>query len=178
MAGTHARNYVAHFPEHVKNVLVVANDMQDCSALAAALAEMHAREAVRIYLLAVVIPPTGHARSFLRAIDLKRSLHQHGQRALRPLRDLLDAAQVPYQHHVEVGQWLAAISEFAQARGCRRILIGDNQGSAMRDLVLRHDRWKIESCIEKAGLACAVVQLDEAAARPPAGFGEAAQDRQ
>jgi hypothetical protein len=161
----------------VSNVLVVVNDLQDCDALAAELASLHARQVVRIYLLAVQVPPTGHASSFLRGVDLKRSLRQQGLRALRPLRERLDADGTPYRHHVEIGPWLDVIGEFAIARGCRRVLIGDNRASALRNLVLRHDRWKIAAHLGREGLACAVMQLVDTAVPVRASIGPAVRER-
>ena len=61
MAAIDAPAHTALFPAAVRNVLVVVNRLQDFQSIAGKLARMHQRESVRIHLLAVEPPPTGHA---------------------------------------------------------------------------------------------------------------------
>ncbi|HXZ49327.1 MAG TPA: universal stress protein [Usitatibacter sp.] len=157
MAARFAPAHVALFPPAVRNVLVVANRLQDPRSIAAKLARMHREEPVRIYLLAVVPAPTGHAMAFLRGIDVKRVLREDGLKLLRPLRDGLDAAGVPYRHDVEVGRWEETIAAYARERCCKSILIGDHDIRDTRrlaHLLLRHDAWRIRTRLIRSGFAC------------------------
>jgi len=146
--------HVALFPASVRNVLVVANRLQDFASIAAKLARMHRTEPVRIHLLAVEPPPTGHAMQFLKGIDVRRILGEDGRKRLQPLMDLLDAAGVPYRHEVEVGRWEETITRFAQDRCCKSIVMGDHDARPLGSLLLRHDAWRIRTRLVKLGFAC------------------------
>jgi nucleotide-binding universal stress UspA family protein len=154
VAALPAPAYRALFPAAVRNVLVIVNGLQDQRAIAARLARMHDEEPLRIHLLAVEPAPTGHAMAFLKGIDVKRVLREDGLDRMRALRGLLDAAGVPYRHHVEVGRWEETIARFAQERCCKSIVMGENRGSALRNLVLRHDAWRIRAHLVRCGFAC------------------------
>jgi len=150
--------HLALFPASVRNILVIANRLQDTRRIAGRLARMHRDEAVRIYLLAVVTAPTGHAMAFLRGIDVRRILREDGLVLLGPLRTELDAAGVPYQHEVEVGRWEETIASFARARGCRSIVIGDGETRRLAaHWLLRHDAWRVRTKLVRAGFACETI---------------------
>jgi nucleotide-binding universal stress UspA family protein len=163
MAATATRNHAAQFPAAVKNVLVVVCGLQDARATARILAGMHAREAIRIHLLAVETPPSGYARFFLRDVDYRKVQEAEGLEKLAPLRGELEAAGIPYRFHVEIGPWLATISRFSREIGCARIVVGTNPGHAFRDLLLWHDCWRIRSHLRRAGSDCPVVRREERA---------------
>lgn len=157
MAALLAPAHVAVFPTEVRNVLVVVNGLQDFRAIAAKLAALHDREPVRIHLLAVEHAPSGHAMAFLGGIDVKRLLREDGLAAMRPLRDLLDRAGVPYRHEVEVGPWEETIARFAQERCCKTIVMGEHDARRFGQLLLRHDAWRIRTRLVRAGFACETI---------------------
>ena len=95
--------------------------------------------------------------TFLRHIDVKHLLREDGLAAMRPLRDLLDKAGVPYRHEVEVGPWAETIASFAQERCCKTIVMGDHETHRFRHLVLAHDAWRIRTRLGRAGFACEMV---------------------
>lgn len=163
-----AKRYTAQFPAHVRNVLVLVSGLQDPRSLAATLCEMARHESVRIHLLSVQSPPSGHARVFLRGIDVARVQREDGLRELQPIRELLDAAGVCYHHHVQVGLQLPTVTRFAADRCCRRILVGDNKANIVKDLLLRHDCRRIASELAAIGFECSVLQREEVIAAPPA----------
>ncbi len=154
MAAIGSPAHAALFPATLRNVLVVVNRLQNFRSIAAKLERMHREECVRIHLLAVEPPPTGHAMQFLRRIDVRRLLREDGLKRLRPLMELLDAASVPYRHEVEVGRWQEAITRFAQERCCKSIVMGDHDARPLGGLLLRHDAWRIRSRLVKLGFAC------------------------
>ena len=154
MAAIGSPAHAALFPAAVRNILVVANRLQNFRSIAAKLERIHREECVRIYLLAVEPTPTGHAMQFLRRIDVRRLLHEDGLKRLRPLMELLDAASVPYRHEVEVGRWEEAITRFARERCCKSIVMGDHDARPLGGLLLRHDAWRIRTRLVKLGFAC------------------------
>jgi hypothetical protein len=149
------RAHIAHFPADVRNVLVVAGGLLDADATASLLAAMHSRESMRIHLLAIESRPTGYARSFLRTIDVPKIQDGVAHRHVAPLCDALDALGVAYRLHVATGPWLEAIEHHARELGCTRVVVGDNPHRTLYRLVLRHDRWRIESYLRGQGLDCA-----------------------
>ena len=161
MAARPATSYTAQFPAHVRNVLVLVSALQDPAALAATLREMARRESVRIHLLSVQSPPSGHARVFLRGIDSARVQREDGERELQPIRDLLDAAGIRYRHHVQIGPLMVSVARFAADLCCRRILVGDNKANLVKDLLLRHDCRRIGAELAAAGFECSVLQREE-----------------
>ena len=168
MAAIAPRTHLAHFPAAVKNVLVIVSELQDARATASILAAIHARESVRLHLLALETPPSGYARSFLGGVDFHKVQRDSGLTTLAPLRAELDAARIPYRFHVEIGPWLATIARYSRDIDCVRIVVGDNPGSIVRKLALRHDCWRIKSFLRRSGRDCAVVQRGEGARHPPA----------
>lgn len=168
-----AKSYTAQFPAHVRNVLVLVSSLQDPVALAATLGEMARHKSVRIHLLSVQSPPSGHARVFLRGIDVARVQREDGLRELQPIRELLDAAGVAYHHHVQVGLQLPTVARFATDRCCRRIFVGDNRANPLKDLLLRHDCRRLCSELAALGFECSVLQREEIIA-PAAALGNSA----
>ena len=157
---------IAHFPAGVRNVLVVAGRLLDARATAAMLGAMHAREAVRIHVLAVAPDPSGYAGSFLGAVDAGAAGRDLASGQAAPLCEALDAAGTPYRMHVAQGRWLEAIERHARELGCARVIVGDNPRRLLNRLVLRHDRWRIESFLRGRGMRCAVIHREDAPSRP------------
>jgi nucleotide-binding universal stress UspA family protein len=149
------RAHLAHFPSDVRNVLVVTSALLDAQATAAALSAMHSSEPVRIHLLAVESKPTGYARSFLERVDIERVQDGEAHRHAAPLCEALEDSGVPYRVHVARGPWLESIERYARELGCTRVVVGDNPQRSLYRLVLRHDRWRIESYLRGQGLRCA-----------------------
>ncbi|MFZ3321530.1 MAG: universal stress protein [Usitatibacter sp.] len=142
---------IAQFPSGVRNVLVVAGRLLDARATASMLADMHARETVRIHLLAVEPRPSGYAGSFLGDCDVAGAQENAAQGRLASLRAALDASGTPYRVHVATGNWLETIARHARDLGCTRVIVGDNPRHLLHRLVLRHDRWRIESFLRGQG---------------------------
>jgi len=163
--------HAARFPAGVANVLVVASAMQDARSTAALLGAIHGREAVRIHLLAIRQPATGYARSFLGSMDVEKLQDGAAREGLQPLRDALDAAGTPYRIHIEGGPWLETIVRCARELGCTRIVVGDNPRQPMHGLVLRHDRWRIQSFLRGESIECAVINREPEARAPRLALG-------
>ena len=162
MSAVMPARYTTWFPGVAGDILVVVSDLQDPGALAATLVALHREEPItRNHLLAARQPPSPYARRHLRHVHVTRVLQESAAANIAPLAALLGDAGVPHQRHVLVGPWLETIAEFARDRGCRRILVGDNGASFMKNLLLRHDRARLQSRMARAGFSCRVTCLNE-----------------
>jgi hypothetical protein len=136
---------VSLFPAGVRNVLVVAGRLLDAQATASMLGELHSRETVRIHLLAVEPLTSRYAGSFLDGIDRTGAHESAARERLAPLCAALDESGTPYRVHVATGPWLDTIANYAHELNCAQVIVGDNPHSLVNRLVLRHDRWRIQS---------------------------------
>lgn len=94
------------------------------SALAEAIALYRMEPAVRIHLLNVQVPVSRHVADFFSSAELRRLHTETGTEALAAARELLDAAQVPYKIHIEIGRTAETIVRIAQEFHCGKILMG------------------------------------------------------
>ncbi|MFO1351750.1 MAG: universal stress protein [Gammaproteobacteria bacterium] len=67
---------------------------------------------------------------------LEKMQREAGERALQPARALLDAAGVPYQAHVFIGEAGKSIAEQASQLGCDEIVMGTRGLGALSTLLL------------------------------------------
>jgi len=155
-------SYHVYFPAGAGDVLVVVNELQDPKALSEAIARLHRAEPdTRIHVLAPQQTPSGYARSHLRRVNVGKVLRATGEREIEVLSGLLEAAGVAHQRHVEVGPWLETIASFVRDRGCKRIFIGDNAGSFLKNLLLRHDCSLLRAYLARQGISCRVMRREE-----------------
>lgn len=105
-------------------------------AVAHALALREQAPDVEIHLLSVQIPLDGHASSFFSAEALTGYHRDEGLAALASARRMLDAAGVPYAHHIAVGHVADTIVRYAQERGFDRIVMGSHGRSGLRHLLM------------------------------------------
>jgi hypothetical protein len=150
-------------------MLVLASPFQDPRATARAVVSMDAQECARIHVVAVQSPPTGHARMFLRGIQVRKLLNAASTELVRPLCSELDASGVRFDVIVEVGPWLPTIERLVRDLGCTRLIVGTNPGDFARDCMLRHDAWRIGSYLRSSGITCGVVRAAPASSRRPRG---------
>jgi nucleotide-binding universal stress UspA family protein len=95
------------------------------------------REPVEIHLLNVQPPiVSGNVTMFISQDQLNDYYQEEGLKALEPARAKLDGAQVPYQHHILVGDPAEMIARFARERGCDQILMGTRGLGAIGSLLL------------------------------------------
>lgn len=78
---------------------------------------------MEIHLLNVQTPLSKHVAQFI-SRKTRDSYHSgEAAKALRPIRRMLDAANVPYSPHVEVGHKAEVITETARRLGCDHIVM-------------------------------------------------------
>jgi nucleotide-binding universal stress UspA family protein len=83
------------------------------------------REPVAVNLLNVQLPvASGAVKLFIGQQQLNDYYRDEGMKALAPARALLDAAGVPYEHHIGVGEAAATIAGYAREKHCRQIVMG------------------------------------------------------
>lgn len=106
-------------------------------AVAQVLERARGGEAVDIHLLNVQIPiDSGHARMFVSQDDLEAYHRAEGEAALAKARGLLDAAGVPYAHHIAVGHVADTIVRYARDKGFDEIVMGSHGRGGLLDLLL------------------------------------------
>ena len=92
---------------------------------------------LEIVLLNVQLPiDSGHARMFLTREELENYRQEEGLSASAGARALLDAAQVPYTHHIAVGHPAEIIVSFAKESKLDKIVMGTRGRGAMMEVLL------------------------------------------
>jgi len=95
------------------------------------------RESLEVQLLNVQMPIAGvNVKMFISSESLNDYYRDEGTAALKRAREKLDAAGVPYVHHIGVGDPAAVIDEYAKAKGCDQILMGSRGLGSVSSLVL------------------------------------------
>ena len=90
-----------------------------------------------IHLLNVQIPiESGHARMFVGHEDLQDYYREEGLAAFKEARAILDAAGVPYTHHIAVGHVAQTIAAYAKEKGFDQIVLGSHGRGALTHLLL------------------------------------------
>jgi nucleotide-binding universal stress UspA family protein len=90
-----------------------------------------------IHLLNVQIPiESGHARMFVSHEELEDYYREEGLAALAEARKLLDAAGIPYTHHIAVGHVAQTIAAYAKEKGFDQIVLGSHGRGALTHLLL------------------------------------------
>lgn len=96
-----------------------------------------------VHLVNVQYPVHGSVSTFVDAGQIKQYHQEEGMKALEPARALLDAENVPYQHHLFVGDPAEVIARFARERGCDEIVIGTRGLSGLSSLLIGSVATKI-----------------------------------
>lgn len=90
-----------------------------------------------ICLVTVQMPIVGvNVKIFISQDALNDYYREQGMAALAPARALLDAAAVPYDHHIGVGDPGTVIVEYSKAKDCDHIVMGCRGLGALGGLML------------------------------------------
>lgn len=82
------------------------------------------REAPQLLLLNVQWKvATGNVKLFINQNTINDYYREQGMAALQPARDVLDAAQLPYQYHISVGTPAESIAQYAHEQGVDQIVM-------------------------------------------------------
>lgn len=86
--------------------------------------DLYRREAARIHLLSVQPVFSAHVSECLPAGELHQIQKEAAQDALRPAKEILAAAEVPFYTHVEIGRSAQTIVRISRTFQCDSILMG------------------------------------------------------
>jgi nucleotide-binding universal stress UspA family protein len=89
-----------------------------------------------VHLVNVQYPVHGSVSTFVNPSQIKEYHQEEGQKALAPARALLDAANIPYEDHLFVGDPAETITRFAREQGCDEIVIGARGLSGLSSLLM------------------------------------------
>lgn len=94
-------------------------------------------DSLEVQLLNVQMPIAGvNVKMFISNESLKEYYRDEGTAALKQAREKLDAARVPYAHHIGVGDPAEVIVDYAKSKGCEQILMGSRGLGSVSSLVL------------------------------------------
>ena len=88
------------------------------------MGEFRKRPAMEVHLLNVQAPFSRHIAQFASRKNRDSYHRDEAEKALRPVRTMLDGAGVPYTTHIEVGRKAEVIAETARRLGCHHIVMG------------------------------------------------------
>jgi nucleotide-binding universal stress UspA family protein len=94
------------------------------------------REPVEIHLLNVRPSLRGDAGRFIDAEQIRRFHQEEGLKVLAPVRERLDAAGIPYQFHIGVGDAAEVITQYAREQGFDEIVMGASGRSPVAALLM------------------------------------------
>ncbi len=101
------------------------------------------KDAYQVHLVNVQYPLHGSVATFVDASQIKQYHHDEGMKVLAPAKEKLDAAGVPYQAHLFVGEPAEVITRFAKEHNCDEIVIGTRGLSGISSLLVGSVATKI-----------------------------------
>ena len=123
----------------MRKILVPVDGSEHADRAVAHAIELYkAGEESEIHLLNVQIPiDSGHARMFVSREAVQDYHREEGQAALASARRLLEAAGVPYSHHIAIGHVAGTIVRYAREHGFDTLIMGRHGGGGpLLDAVL------------------------------------------
>ena len=95
------------------------------------VSEFHSNPAIDIHLLNVQPPFSRYISRFVDRKTIKDVQNEESEKALRLVRQKLDAAGVPYAVHVGVGERAALIAQSAQRLHCDHIVLSTTRKNSL-----------------------------------------------
>jgi nucleotide-binding universal stress UspA family protein len=108
----------------LKVLVPVDGSSNSLHAVRHVLIEFRRNPAIDIHLLNVQPPFSSYVTRWIDRKTVREAHDEASEQALRPSRQMFDAACVPYSVHVAVGDTAGAIAECAQQLRCDHIVIG------------------------------------------------------
>lgn len=122
------------------------------------LMDLYRREGVRIHLLSVRMPYDGVVGRFFSEAELERIYREDGEAELKPVREALEAAHIPYAYHIVAGRSADAIAEYAREYHCRQIVLGpQREKGTLSRMLLGSLTTQVQHLMQVAGEPCEVV---------------------
>lgn len=101
------------------------------------------KDGCQVHLVNVQYPLHGSVSAFVDAGQIKQYHHDEGMKVLAAARTKLDAAAVPYQAHLFVGEPAEVVTRFAKEQACDEIVIGTRGLSGISSLLMGSVATKI-----------------------------------
>lgn len=139
------------------NILAPVRPDRDMDWAVNFLVKLHQRERIRVHLLSVQPPYNGHVRMFFSESQIRAIHEEDAEVELAPMRKALDAAGVPYNTHVAVGNVAEEIARFAQDHHCPQIVMGPVRGTGVSEMIMGSLSRQVEHLMRLAGKTCEVL---------------------
>ncbi|HZW21541.1 universal stress protein [Noviherbaspirillum sp.] len=126
--------------------VLLAVDGSDTSLRAVAHVAKRAaagKDGYQVHLVNVQYPLHGGVSTFVDAGQIKQYHHEEGMKVLDASRQPLEAAGVPFEQHLFVGEPAEVITRFAKEQGCDEIIIGTRGLSGISSLLVGSVATKI-----------------------------------
>ena len=91
--------------------------------------------AMEVHLLNVQAPFSQDISRFVSAKDRHDYHHEQSEKALQPIRQMLDAHSIPYAVHEALGDRAKEITDSAKRLGCDEIVMGTSRKNSLTRLV-------------------------------------------
>ncbi|WP_228728143.1 universal stress protein [Brevibacillus composti] len=114
----------AQVNEKWKTVLVAVDGSDHAKRATAQAIRLGKEQGARFILLTAVIPPASYAGVYGIGWEDAATLEEWGEQTLRPYRDMFEAAQVPYESKVLIGDPSMSIKDVAHESGADVIVLG------------------------------------------------------
>lgn len=102
------------------------------------------RDPIEVHLLTVHHHiPYGRAASSVAGDQIQQYYQEEGLAALKPARDRLDAAQIPYIFHIGLGEPAEVIVRYAREKSCDQIIMGTRGLGSVSGLLLGSVAMKV-----------------------------------
>jgi nucleotide-binding universal stress UspA family protein len=108
---------------NMNDILVPISDPGESQWAAQEAIALYRKGVARIHLLNVQRPLPRHVAQFFSGGDLREFHRDAGMRVLEPAMHVLDAAGIPHEDHVMVGNQAEAIVRFAQEHHCSEVVL-------------------------------------------------------
>lgn len=120
----------------MKKVLVPVDGSRNSQhALRHVIEEFRKNGSIELHLLNVQTPLSKHIAQFVTQKNLDSYHHDEAVKALKPMRRMLDAANMSYSVHVEVGRKAEVITQTAQRLGCDQIVMATARKNSLTRMI-------------------------------------------
>ena len=97
--------------------------------------EFAKNRAMEVHLLNVQAPFSRHIAQFASRKNCDSFHHDEAEKALRPVRGMLEAVGVPYTAHIEVGRKAVVIAETARRLRCDNIVLSTARKNSLTRMI-------------------------------------------
>ena len=120
----------------MRRVLVPVDDTRNSEfAVRHVVAQFMNNSSMEIHLLNVQEPFNSYVADFLSRGNVRAYHHDEAEKALRPMRQLLDSFGIPYAAHIEIGERAKCITATAHRLHCGQIVMSAARKNSLTRLI-------------------------------------------